>query len=78
MTALPLTKGDLERFGSFFLKTMNTLLRHDNLARILPRLTGDARSMCEKLCVKNATAQHPEWRIMNPFDGKLRFYLLDS
>ncbi|KUI69915.1 Obtusifoliol 14-alpha demethylase [Cytospora mali] len=68
LTGLPLTKGDVERFGGFFIKSMTALLRHDNFVRNLHLLTRDARVMCEELLVADVVPGNPEWRVMNPFN----------
>ncbi|KAJ4391113.1 hypothetical protein N0V93_004728 [Gnomoniopsis smithogilvyi] len=70
LTCLPLTKGDVERFGAFFVKSMATLLKRDNFVRNLHLLTGDARRMCENLMAAEVVNE-AGWRIMNPFDEEV-------
>lgn len=65
---LPLTKGDVERFGAFFVKSMANLLKLDNFMRNLCLLTGDARRMCKDLMAANVVNEGG-WRVINPFDG---------
>ncbi|ROW08461.1 hypothetical protein VMCG_03185 [Cytospora schulzeri] len=68
LTALPLAEGDVNRFGTFFTKTLTSTLRGEKLVMNLPLIARDARAMCQLLLNKELATADSEWRVMDTFD----------
>lgn len=69
LAGLPLTDGNIRRFGSFFSKALRTTLRRDKLSQRLPCLVMDTQTTCRQLWAAKPASAHPEWRVMDLFDG---------
>lgn len=69
LAGLPLTDGDVKRFGPFFSKALLTTLRRDKLTQKLNILVADVQKRCQELRGEEIATAHPEWRVLDLFDG---------